>query len=110
LTPYEQAVSFNSRQAIRPLDQSKENTMTNPIEKFIPKGHRLEGKIYPLGHKFTVTRGKQSPRVCTVADYRVTLDGQGQFVEFRYVVTYLFMGQMIVDNDVVQTTLDRAGA
>jgi len=27
LTPYEQAVSFNSRQAIRPLDQSKENTM-----------------------------------------------------------------------------------
>jgi len=84
--------------------------MTNPIEKFIPKGHRLEGKIYPIGHKFTVNRGKQSPRACTVVDYRVTLDGQGQFVKLRYVVTYPFMGKIMVDADVVQTTLDIAGA
>lgn len=59
--------------------------------------------LYAIGTKF-MTRGK-SPRLCTVIDIHRTYNSAGELVRIRYVATHEFMGQTMVDGDVVATTI-----
>ena len=59
--------------------------------------------VYPIGTQYW-TRGK-APRLCTVVDIHTTRDSSGEVVKRRYVATHLFMGQVITDYDVIDTTI-----
>ncbi len=58
---------------------------------------------FPIGTVYT-TRSKH-PLDCTVTDVLDTYDSSGAFVRRRYVSTHQFCGQMVVDADVVETTI-----
>ena len=65
-------------------------------------------EVYPIGLKFTMKRGKQSSRECEIIDHLTTTNAAGEVVKFRYAIAYDFMGQRMVDRDIVKTTIDRA--
>ena len=44
---------------------------------------------------------------CQVVDYLVTRNLAGEVVRERYVVNHIFAGQVVSDNDVVETTILR---
>lgn len=56
-----------------------------------------------IGTQFK-TRGKY-PRKCTVVDIHTTTNHAGEVVKVRYVATHSFMGQIITDSDVTETTI-----
>jgi len=58
---------------------------------------------YQIGQQFK-TRGKVS-RVCTVTDILRTYNAAGELVKIRYVATHEFAGQIVIDHDVVETTI-----
>ena len=58
---------------------------------------------YRIGTVFK-TRGK-SPKVCTVVDILRTYNDAGKLVQTRYVATHYFMGQIVTDRNVVETTI-----
>lgn len=58
---------------------------------------------YPIGTRFK-TRGKH-PRDCVVTDYRFTYNAKGELVKMRYVTAHDFMGQVLEDTDVAETTI-----
>lgn len=64
--------------------------------------HALEPR-YSIGHVYK-TRGK-SPRICSIVDIHRTFNAAGELVKLRYVATHTFMGQLIVDADVCETTV-----
>jgi len=80
-------------------NQPPELIFTRSIDFAAPK--------YPVGFKFTPVGRKHSKEI-TVVDYLVTRNLAGEIVKTRYVTQHEFMGQMIFDTDVVQTTIDRA--
>lgn len=51
-----------------------------------------------------LTRGKVK-RLCTVVDVHRTYNSKNELVKLRYVSTHQFMGQLMTDNDVVDTTI-----
>jgi hypothetical protein len=60
---------------------------------------------YPIGTKFK-TRGKH-PKECVVVDYLTTTNLNGDIVKQRYVAQHEFLGQVLTDYDVVETTISR---
>jgi hypothetical protein len=58
---------------------------------------------FQIGHKYR-KRGKNCP-VCTVTDIHTTFNSKGEVVKQRYVATHEFMGQTIVETDVVDATI-----
>lgn len=72
------------------------------------KQHKSE-RLYPIGYTFTLKRGKQSPRDCTVTDWRITHDSNGEVVKFEYVIEYFYaLNQSTTQESVPQTTIDIA--
>ena len=72
---------------------SESNQTAEPTPRFKP------GTRY-------MTRGKH-PLECTVQDVHTTRNLKGEVVKIRYVATHLFCGQVVTDNDVVDTTIAR---
>jgi hypothetical protein len=58
---------------------------------------------FQIGQKFA-TRGKH-PRICTVTDILKTYNSKGELVKIRYVAEHDFLGQIVTDHDVVETTI-----
>jgi len=58
---------------------------------------------FKIGTKYR-TSGK-APRLCTVIDIWTTYDDAGNIVMRRYVSEHEFMGQRILDRDVLATTI-----
>ena len=58
---------------------------------------------YAIGQQFT-TRGK-ARRLCTVVDILTTYNSAGECVDIRYVATHEFMGQVVTDRTVTETTI-----
>ena len=51
-------------------------------------------------------RGK-APRLCTVIDKHTTTNSAGEVVKVRYVSVHEFLGQKVVNEDVVSVTIQR---
>lgn len=60
---------------------------------------------YSVGQQYK-TMGK-NPRVCTVVDIHKTYNLAGEMVKLRYVSQHEFCGQVMIDSDVVETTITR---
>jgi hypothetical protein len=60
---------------------------------------------FPIGTQY-LSSGKRKD-VCTVIDILKTYNSAGELVKIRYVATHLFMGQLVADYDVVDTTIAR---
>lgn len=58
---------------------------------------------YLIGQKFS-TRGKH-PKLCVVVDILRTYNSAGELVKLSYVTKHSFMGQIITDHDVPETTI-----
>lgn len=58
---------------------------------------------FQIGQQFN-TRGK-FPRLCTVVDILTTYNSKGELVKLRYVAIHTFMGQVVTESDVVETTI-----
>jgi hypothetical protein len=58
---------------------------------------------FAIGHQYA-TRGKHS-RLCTVTDILKTYNHEGRLVKIRYVSTHLLAGQIVINHDVVETTI-----
>lgn len=58
---------------------------------------------FSIGQQFK-TRGKH-PKLCTVTDILRTYNSAGELVSLRYVATHEFAGQLVIDHDVVETTI-----
>lgn len=57
---------------------------------------------YPIGYKYVNRKGK----ICTVINYYITYNVAGDVVKERYVIAYGFCGQGMIDDDVVQASID----
>lgn len=60
---------------------------------------------FNIGQQYK-TRGKH-PRVCTVIDIYTTYNYKGEIVKLRYVSQHEFCGQLVIDDDVLETTILR---
>lgn len=58
---------------------------------------------FTIGTRFK-TRGK-NPKVCIIADILKTYNNAGELVKIRYVATHDFLGQVVTDSDVCDTTI-----
>ncbi len=58
---------------------------------------------FQIGQKY-IKRGKRKD-ICTVIDIHTTYNSAGEVVKERYVSTHTFMGQVVTDRDVVETTI-----
>jgi hypothetical protein len=65
--------------------------MANTTPRFVP------GTIFQ-------TRGRE-PRTCTVIDVLTTTNLAGEVVKIRYVAAHEFAGQILTDQDVLETTV-----
>lgn len=60
---------------------------------------------FKIGQTF-MPYGKH-PKLNTIIDIHTTTNSAGEVVKFRYVATHEFMGQVITDYDVNETTVAR---
>lgn len=60
---------------------------------------------FAIGTKYTT--GGKAKRLCTVVDILTTYNHAGEYVCTRYVATHEFMGQLITEREVVETTIAR---
>ncbi len=61
---------------------------------------------FPVGTQFVQVSAKGKRRdLCTVVDIYRTYNSEGKLVSLRYVATHDFMGQIVTDYDVVETTI-----
>lgn len=58
---------------------------------------------FAIGQRFH-TRGK-APRLCTIVDILRTYNSANELVRTRYVATHEFMGQIVYDYDVLDSTV-----
>jgi hypothetical protein len=58
---------------------------------------------YKIGQQYQ-TRGKY-PRLCTITDILKTYNSKDELVKITYVSTHEFLGQIVTNYDVVQTTI-----
>lgn len=58
---------------------------------------------FSIGQQF-MSRGK-APRRYTVTDILRTYNAKGELVKLRYEATFMLMGQIVTDHDVVETTI-----
>jgi hypothetical protein len=86
------------------LNKVSDNYFVHPIDEFMNKVLIEDPKQrFAIGTKYN-TRGKH-PRECTVTDFHVTRNLAGEIVRTRYVSTHNFIGQVMKDLDVVETTI-----
>jgi len=50
------------------------------------------------------SRGKH-PILCTIIDILKTYDSKNELVKTRYVASHMFMGQVVIDSEVVNATV-----
>ena len=62
---------------------------------------------YQIGQQFTLTR-KHSKQDRTIVDIHVTRNTSDEIVKIRYVTEHTFMGQVVIDSDVVPVTIARS--
>lgn len=60
---------------------------------------------FPLGTRFIPTGKRQE--VLTVVDVLRTYNNDGELVRIRYVAAHQLMGQIVLDRDVIETTIAR---
>jgi len=53
------------------------------------------------------TRFNYKTRVCTVTDILRTYNSAGDLVKIRYVAEHKFLGQIVTDSDVCETSIAR---
>lgn len=58
---------------------------------------------YKIGQTY-ISRGK-AKHSCTVVDILKTYNSKDELVKIRYVATHKLLGQIVTDNDVVETTI-----
>lgn len=63
----------------------------------------INTKEYPIGTIYQ-TRGKYK-KICTIVDILKTYNSKNELVRIRYISTYLFLGQLVYDRDVIHTTV-----
>lgn len=61
---------------------------------------------FKAGTKFKPICRKHA-QVCTVTDILKTYNLANELVKVRYVASHEFLGQTVIDNDVVETTISR---
>jgi len=61
---------------------------------------------FPIGTQYLHKRGKVE-RICTVVDILKTYNHTGELVSIRYVSEHEFLGQKVLDRDVVDATIAR---
>ena len=59
---------------------------------------------FKIGETYTNRKGEK----CTIKDIRLTFSASGEWIATKYVVAHTFMGQEIINYDVVDTTIARA--
>lgn len=59
---------------------------------------------YNIGFEYT----DRNKRLCKIIDYYITYNINNDIVKERYVVERRLLGQVIIDNDVIQTSIDMA--
>ena len=52
-------------------------------------------------------KGGKHKMLCTVADIFKTYNSRGELVKTRYSAFHLFMGQIVTEHDIVETTIKR---
>lgn len=68
-------------------------------------GNERQAK-FPIGTQFIRVSAKGKRRdLCTVVDIYRTYNAEGKLVSLRYVAEHDFMGQKVMDYDVVETTI-----
>lgn len=60
---------------------------------------------FQIGQRYK-TQGKNS-KICTIKDIHKTYNSSGEMVKLRYVSEHEFLGQMVIDYDVLETTIAR---
>ena len=68
--------------------------------------NQLIGDNMDMIGKQYLTRGK-APRLCTVIDKHTTTNSAGEVVKVRYVSVHEFLGQKVVNEDVISVTIQR---
>jgi len=62
---------------------------------------------YTIGTRF-IRNGDKHKRIYTIIDYYITTNHAGEVVKSRYVAGYEMLGQILIDPDITQTTIDKA--
>lgn len=63
--------------------------------------------MFSVGTQY-VEKRKHGTRECTVIDILYTFHADGTFSHYRYVVRYEYLGQTMIDKDVVDVTIQKA--
>lgn len=68
----------------------------------------IKSPRFAIGQKF-IDRGPtgKHPRECTVTDILTTTNSKGDVVRIRYVATHTFLGGLVTNHDVLETTIAR---
>lgn len=61
---------------------------------------------YPIGTKY-LPMGRKNAKVCTITEGFKTFDSKGNLVKISYQSQHDFMGQVVINNDVCETTIAR---
>lgn len=61
---------------------------------------------FKIGQKFKPI-GRKHAQICTIVDILKTYNSAGELVEIRYVSEHEFLGQKVIDRNVVDTTIAR---
>lgn len=61
---------------------------------------------YHIGQKYKPV-GRKHAQVCTIIDIYKTFNSKGELVQTRYVSEHEFMGQLVKNYDVIETTIAR---
>jgi len=64
------------------------------------------GLRFPIGFKYIDNRSKRKDEH-TVVDYRLIFNLNMELVTFRYVTKHTFMGQDIINSEVLENTIQR---
>ena len=64
-------------------------------------------RLYPIGFKFSLKRGKQDVKEMEIVDYAISHNSKGEVTQFYYECSYLFAKQRTVSFE-CQATIDIA--
>ena len=80
------------------------NTMTYFISQFVDQ--IIDIPLYKIGQKY-IKRNKRKD-ICTVVDILYVFNNAGELVKYSYVTTHEFMGQIVTEHDVNETSIKMA--
>jgi len=66
--------------------------------------HPTPNYKFSIGTRF-IPRGKKNRVIRTVVDYGTTYNNAGSIVKQRYITAHQVCGQIVLDRDVVETTI-----